>query len=341
MAKPGLYYIAQSHHLSHRTERGGRGGSDVIHNRSTMCSKDIRPSDRAASRLETVGWKRLLTLMSSSARAEDGCQGELQARYPPRLYRGPPFLPAFSEAGARAAADRWSADGTMTGSKIVHAIQDRMLRRRGNAHNVRSLFDEFSQEVGELAWSFGEEQVPGENVFARQHGGGADHRTGRRTLAKAALYTHSDVGNVGGAQGTLNLFSAHGMRMGQAHKVKPRRRSLHEIEWSGVWHRLRVQAHRPPLPIILFANVQSLENKLDDIQSGILQTTVSVEGGKEKVQRQSGGADGAARHQMPMARAMDYYGLPGQNPLNCEYRRIPSGPSELILCIVRGEQQHR
>jgi len=32
-------------------------------------------------------------------------------------------------------------------------------------------------EVGEPAWSFTEEQVPGKNVFARQRGGGAHHRT--------------------------------------------------------------------------------------------------------------------------------------------------------------------
>jgi len=33
-----------------------------------------------------------------------------------------------------------------------------------------------SQVVGEPVWFSGEEQVPGKKVFARQHGGGADHR---------------------------------------------------------------------------------------------------------------------------------------------------------------------
>jgi len=41
-----------------------------------------------------------------------------------------------------------------------------------------------------------------------------------------------------------------------------------------------------------------------------------------------------------MARATDYNRRPGQIPLNCECQRIPSGRSELILCKVRGEQQH-
>ncbi|RXN08511.1 leucine-rich repeat-containing 24-like protein [Labeo rohita] len=36
---------------------------------------------------------------------------------------------------------------------------------------------------------------------------------------------------------------------------------------AGVRNRLRVRAHRTPLPSILLANVQSLENKLDDLRA--------------------------------------------------------------------------
>lgn len=38
---------------------------------------------------------------------------------------------------------------------------------------------------------------------------------------------------------------------------------------AGVQNRLRQQAHRAPLPSILLANVQSLENKLDDLRARV------------------------------------------------------------------------
>lgn len=44
-------------------------------------------------------------------------------------------------------------------------------------HLMDTVSSLISQEVGEPAWSFAEEQVPGENVFTRQRGGSADHRT--------------------------------------------------------------------------------------------------------------------------------------------------------------------
>jgi len=46
-------------------------------------------------------------------------------------------------------------------------------------------------------------------------------------------------------------------------KRKPRGKRIR------VLNRLRVQAHRPPLPSILLANVQSLEKKLDFVRAGI------------------------------------------------------------------------
>jgi len=71
------------------------------------------------------------------------------------------------------------------------------------------------------------------------------------------------------------------------------------------------------------------------MQISLLQTRTSGEGHKENVQRHSGDADGVARHQALMARATNYHGLPGQNLLKCEYRHIPNGGPELILCSVR------
>ncbi|XP_039908517.1 uncharacterized protein LOC120747010 [Simochromis diagramma] len=48
---------------------------------------------------------------------------------------------------------------------------------------------------------------------------------------------------------------------------RSQRRRQHRGRRAGVRNRLRTRAHRPPLPSILLANVQSLENKLDDIRA--------------------------------------------------------------------------
>ena len=48
-----------------------------------------------------------------------------------------------------------------------------------------------------------------------------------------------------------------------------RRRKKHRGRRGGVKNRLRAQAHRPPLPSILLANVQSLQNKLDDLRARV------------------------------------------------------------------------
>ncbi len=48
-----------------------------------------------------------------------------------------------------------------------------------------------------------------------------------------------------------------------------RRRKKHRGKRAGIRNRLRKRAHSPPLPSILLANVQSLENKTDDLRARI------------------------------------------------------------------------
>ncbi len=43
----------------------------------------------------------------------------------------------------------------------------------------------------------------------------------------------------------------------------------HHGKCAGIRNRLRKRAHSPPLPSILLANVQSLENKMDDLRARI------------------------------------------------------------------------
>ncbi len=49
----------------------------------------------------------------------------------------------------------------------------------------------------------------------------------------------------------------------------PRRRKKHRGRRAGIRDRVRKRAHSPPLPSILLANVQSLENKMDDFRARI------------------------------------------------------------------------
>ncbi len=49
----------------------------------------------------------------------------------------------------------------------------------------------------------------------------------------------------------------------------PRRRKKHCGKRAGIRNRLRERAHSPPLLSILLANVQSLENKMDDLRARI------------------------------------------------------------------------
>ncbi len=51
------------------------------------------------------------------------------------------------------------------------------------------------------------------------------------------------------------------------HLNNRRRRRKHRGRRAGIRSRLRKRAHSPPLPSILLANVQSLENKMDDLRA--------------------------------------------------------------------------
>ncbi len=53
------------------------------------------------------------------------------------------------------------------------------------------------------------------------------------------------------------------------HLNNHRRRKKHHGRRAGIRNRLRKRAHSPPLPSILLANVQSLENKMDDLRARI------------------------------------------------------------------------
>ncbi len=53
------------------------------------------------------------------------------------------------------------------------------------------------------------------------------------------------------------------------HLNNTRRRRKHRGRRAGIRNRLRERAHSPPLPSILLANVQSLENKMDDLRARI------------------------------------------------------------------------
>ncbi len=57
--------------------------------------------------------------------------------------------------------------------------------------------------------------------------------------------------------------------LNKGHLNNPRRRRKHRGRLAGICHRLRERAHSPPLPSILLANVQSLENKMDDLRARI------------------------------------------------------------------------
>ncbi len=58
-------------------------------------------------------------------------------------------------------------------------------------------------------------------------------------------------------------------KLNKGHLNNPRRRRKHRGKCAGIRNRLRKRAHSPPLPSILLANIQSLENKMDDLRARI------------------------------------------------------------------------
>ncbi len=57
--------------------------------------------------------------------------------------------------------------------------------------------------------------------------------------------------------------------LNKGHLNNPRRQRKHRGKRAGIRNRLRKRAHSPPLPSILLANVQSLENKMDNLRARI------------------------------------------------------------------------
>ncbi len=57
--------------------------------------------------------------------------------------------------------------------------------------------------------------------------------------------------------------------MNQGHLNNPRRRKKYRGKRTGIYNRLRERPQSPPLPSILLANVQCLENKMDDLRARI------------------------------------------------------------------------
>ncbi len=57
--------------------------------------------------------------------------------------------------------------------------------------------------------------------------------------------------------------------LNKGHLNNPKRRRKHSGKRAGIRNRLRKRAHSPLLPSILLANVQSLENKMDDLRARI------------------------------------------------------------------------
>ncbi len=57
--------------------------------------------------------------------------------------------------------------------------------------------------------------------------------------------------------------------LNKGHLYNPKRRRKHRGKRAGIRNRLRKRAPSPPLPSILLANVQSLENKMDDLRARI------------------------------------------------------------------------
>ncbi len=61
------------------------------------------------------------------------------------------------------------------------------------------------------------------------------------------------------------------MEENNGHLNNPKRRKIkkHRGKRTGIRNRLRKKAHSPPLPSVLLTNVQSLENKMDDLRARI------------------------------------------------------------------------
>ncbi len=98
-------------------------------------------------------------------------------------------------------------------------------------------------------------------------------RKGRRRLGRGLNTFGQSYTNL--IQDTLSTDPAWSLEilrnteLNNDHLNNCRRRKKHRGRRAGICNRLRERGHSPPLPSILLANVQSLENKMDDLRARI------------------------------------------------------------------------
>ncbi len=96
------------------------------------------------------------------------------------------------------------------------------------------------------------------------HNVGTDHLRQKYTLGHWKRFTNL-------VQDTLSPNPSWPLEIlrNAENKGHRRRNKKHSGNSAGIRNRLRKRAHSPPLPSILLANVQSLENKMDDLRARI------------------------------------------------------------------------
>ncbi len=91
----------------------------------------------------------------------------------------------------------------------------------------------------------------------------------RRTLLDIGQRYTNLIQNTLSADPAWPLEILRSTELNNDHLNNRRRRRKHRGRRAGIRNRLRKRAHSPPLPSILLANVQSLENKMDDLRARI------------------------------------------------------------------------
>ncbi len=91
----------------------------------------------------------------------------------------------------------------------------------------------------------------------------------RRTLLDIGQRYTNLIQNTLSAEPAWPLEILRNNVLNNDHLNNRRRRRKHRGRRAGIRNRLRKKAHSPPLPSILLANVQSLENKMDDLRARI------------------------------------------------------------------------
>ncbi len=91
----------------------------------------------------------------------------------------------------------------------------------------------------------------------------------RRTLLDIGHHYTNLLQDTLSTDPTWPLELLRNTEVNKGHLNNPRRRKKHCGKRAGIHNRLRERAHSPPLPSILLANVQSLENKMDDHRTKI------------------------------------------------------------------------